>query len=74
MAWYWIILISIAYMLMWILTTSIIAYLLDEDIPVFVVSAICILWPVVLLLLWISIQANKLMAYYDKKLNNEKGE
>ena len=74
MAWYWIVLIAVAYILLWILTTSIIAYLLDEDIPVFVASAICILWPVVLLSLWISIQAYKLMAYYDKKLNNEKGE
>lgn len=74
MAWYWIVLISIAYIPMWILTTSIFAYSIDEDIPVFVASAICILWPVFLLLLWISIQANKLMEYYDKKLNNEKGE
>ena len=74
MAWYWIVLIAAAYILLWILTTSIIAYLLDEDIPVFAASAICILWPLVWLLLFISFQATKLMACYDKELNNKKGE
>lgn len=72
MAWIWIVLIVIAYILLWILTTSLLAYV-AEEISAFAASAICILWPLVWLLLFISFQANKLMVRYDKELNNKKG-
>lgn len=73
MAWIWIVLIAIAYILLWILTTSFLAYL-SEEISAFAASAICTLWPLVWLLLFISRQATKLMVRYDKELNNKKGE
>ena len=73
MTWLGIVLIAIAYILPWILTTSILSYLYEE-ISTFAASAICILWPLVWLLLFISFQATKLMECYDKEFNNKKGE